>query len=225
MVMGMMESGVPLGVTFSFLISSPMVNEVALVLLLGLYGASIAGLYLGTGITIAIVAGIIIGKLRLERYMNVTLPEEGASGGLEMARPPFGQRMREALYYTGEILAKIWPYILVGIGIGAAIHGYVPEDFLLRYAGAGNPFAVPLAVILGIPLYSNAAGVVPIVQAMTAKGLPMGTALAFMMGIIGISLPELIILRKVMKPRLLATFAAIMFVSITVVGYIFNAVL
>jgi hypothetical protein len=224
MVMGMLESGVPLGVTFSFLVSSPMVNEVALVLLLGLYGVLIAGTYVGTGVVIAIIAGIAIGKLRLEKYLEIEAPE-GHAAALEAVKPTWGERLTSALYYTLGILKKIWPYVLVGIGIGAVIHGWVPEDFVLRVAGKNNPLAVPVAVVMAIPLYSNAAGVIPIVQALTAKGLPMGTALAFMMGVIGISLPELIILRKVMKPRLLGAFIAIMFVSITLVGYLFNALL
>jgi uncharacterized membrane protein YraQ (UPF0718 family) len=224
MTMGMLESGVPLGVTFSFLVSSPMVNEVALVLLLGLYGVGIAGVYVGTGVMIAVVAGIVIGKLKLENQLAIALPDGGVAT-LDAVKPSWSERLLNALDYTRDILKRIWPYVLVGIGIGAVIHGWVPQDFLLRFAGTNNPFAVPIAVVLAIPLYSNAAGVIPIVQALTAKGLPMGTALAFMMGVVGISLPELIILRKVMKTKLLAIFAGIMFVSITLVGYLFNALI
>jgi hypothetical protein len=224
MVMGMIESGVPLGVTFSFLISSPTVNEVALVLLIGLYGAAIAGIYVGTGLFIAIVAGIIIGKLHMEKYLEFQYDEE-AGAALESVKPSWGERSRSALSYTGSILKKVWLYVLIGVAVGAAIHGWVPQDFILKVAGPNNPFAVPIAVILGIPMYANAAGVIPIIQALTAKGLPMGTALAFMMSVIGLSLPALIILRKVMKMRLLVVFVLIMFVSFTLVGYIFNALI
>jgi uncharacterized membrane protein YraQ (UPF0718 family) len=224
MVMGMIESGVPLGVTFSFLISSPTVNEVALVLLIGLYGAAIAGIYIGTGLFIAIVAGIIIGKLHMEKYLEFQYDEEAAAG-LESVKPSWGERLRGALSYTGSILKKVWLYVVIGVAVGAAIHGWVPQSFILKVAGPHNPFAVPIAVIIGIPMYANAAGVIPIIQALTSKGLPMGTALAFMMSVIGLSLPALIILRKVMKVRLLAVFVGIMFVSFTIVGYIFNALI
>ena len=224
MVVGMIESGVPLGVTFSFLISSPTVNEVALVLLAGLYGAAIAGIYIGTGLLIAIVAGIIIGRLHMEKYLEFQYDEK-AVAGLESVKPSWGERMRGAIAYTNSIIRKVWLYVVIGVAIGAAIHGWVPQDFILRVAGRGNPFAVPIAVILGIPMYANAAGVIPIIQALTDKGLPMGTALAFMMSVIGLSLPALIILRKVMKVRLLIAFVSIMFVAFTVVGYVFNALI
>ncbi len=224
MVIGMIESGVPLGVTFSFLISSPTVNEVALVLLLGLYGVGIASVYVGTGLFIAILAGIIIGKLRMEKYLEFQYDENSAPG-LASVRPSWGERLRDAVAYTNSILRKVGLYVVIGVAVGAAIHGWVPQDFILKVAGRGNPFAVPIAVILGIPMYANAAGVIPIIQALTDKGLPLGTALAFMMSVIGLSLPALIILRKVMKVRLLVVFVSIMFVSFTLVGYIFNALL
>lgn len=210
--------------TFSFLISSPTVNEVALVLLIGLYGAAIAGIYVGTGLFIAIVAGIIIGKLHMEKYLEFQY-DEGAGAALESVKPSWSERSRSALSYTGSILKKVWLYVLIGVAVGAVIHGWVPQDFILKVAGPHNPIAVPIAVILGIPMYANAAGVIPIIQALTAKGLPMGTALAFMMSVIGLSLPALIILRKVMKMRLLVVFVLIMFVSFTLVGYIFNALI
>ncbi|PLX85510.1 MAG: hypothetical protein C0617_04245 [Desulfuromonas sp.] len=221
---GFVESGVPLGVTFSFLISSPMVNEVALILLYGLFGWKIAALYLGTGLTVAVVAGIVIGRLKLESHVEEYVYQMQV-GSAEVAAPPWRERFAYARQYTGEIFAKIWLYVVVGIGVGGFIHGYVPEDFLLAYAGPDNPFAVPLAVVLGVPLYSNAAGVIPIVHALMAKGMSLGTVLAFMMAVTALSLPEMVILRKVLKPRLLAVFVGIMTVAIIGVGYLFNLVL
>ncbi len=221
---GFVEAGVPLGVTFSFLISSPMVNEVALILLYGLFGWKIAALYLGTGLLVAISAGIVIGRLKLERAVEdyVWQIEVGSD---QPAVPSWSERFAYGCRYTGEILHKVWLYVVVGIAIGGFIHGYVPEDFLVRYAGSDNPFAVPLAVVLGVPLYSNAAGVIPIVHALMAKGMSIGTVLAFMMAVTALSLPELIILRKVLKPKLLVIFVGIMAVAIIGVGYLFNLVL
>ncbi len=224
---GFIESGVPLGVTFSFLISSPMVNEVALVLLWGLFGWKIAAIYMGTGLIVAILAGLIIGKLKLEKWVEGHVYR--AHIGIGLKKKPAKQVFRDKLAYakvnTGDILKKVWIYILVAIGIGGFIHGYAPQDFLIHYAGKGNPFAVPIAVLIGVPLYSNAAGIIPIVYALMEKGLSMGTVLAFMMAVTALSLPEMIILRKVLKVPLLGVFAGIMAASIIAVGYLFNAIL
>ncbi len=221
---GFLESGVPLGVTMSFLISSPVVNEVALIMLWGLFGWQIALLYIGSGVIIAIVAGIIIGSLKLERYVEEYVYQMKL-GSVELSQPTFRQRLIDAWEYTKQILKKVFPWVLAGVGIGAFIHGYVPVDLLIRIAGRNNPFAVPIAVLIGVPLYSNAAGTIPIVQALTAKGVPIGTALALMMAVTGLSLPEAIILRKVMKPKLLAIFFGIVALAIILVGYLFNAVI
>lgn len=221
---GFVESGVPLGVTFSFLVSSPMVNEVALILLWGLFGPKVALLYVGTGLLVAIVSGIAIGHLKMEKYVQdyVYKMKVGKAGESE---PPFRQRLIDARHYTWDLLKKIGPYVLVGVGIGAFIHGYAPADFLAVHAGRNNPFAVPLAVLIGVPLYSNAAGMIPVVQALMGKGLPIGTALAFMMAVTALSLPEAIILKKVLKMRLLLTFFGLVALAIVGVGYLFNAIL
>jgi uncharacterized protein len=224
MFIGFIESGLPLGVTFSFLISSPTVNEVALVMLWGLFGWKIALLYTTTGIAIAFFGGIVIGKLKLEHLVEEYVYQI-KMGEAEMAAPTWKERIVYARGYTKDILKKVWIYVIVGIGFGALIHGYVPMDFVVKYAGPGNPFAVIVAVLLGVPLYSNAAGTIPIVQALVGKGLPMGTALAFMMSIVAISAPEIIILRNVIKPKLLAIFIGIVAVAIIIVGYLFNAIL
>jgi uncharacterized membrane protein YraQ (UPF0718 family) len=221
---GFVESGVPLGVTLSFLISSPMVNEVALVLLWGLFGWKTAVIYIVTGLVVAIVAGIAIGKMRMEKYVQDYVWEMQV-GKSEIVIPEFREKLQYARDYTLSLLKKIWPYVLVGIGIGAFIHGYAPEDFLAKYAGKDNPFAVPLAVLVGVPLYSNAAGVIPIVQALMEKGMAVGTVLAFMMAVTALSLPEAIILKNVMKTRLLAVFFGTVAVAIVFVGYLFNAIL
>jgi uncharacterized membrane protein YraQ (UPF0718 family) len=221
---GFVESGVPLGVTFSFLISSPMVNEVALIMLWGLFGWKIALIYIGTGLLVAIVAGIIIGRLKMERYVQDYVWEMQV-GSAEIVEQNWQERLSYARGYTSDLLKKIWPYVVVGVGIGAFIHGYVPQDFLTRWAGRDNPFAVPVAVALGVPLYSNAAGVIPIVQALTAKGMAIGTVLAFMMAVTALSLPEAVILSNVLKKPLLATFFCIVATAIIIVGYLFNAIL
>ena len=222
---GFVEAGVPLGVTFSFLISSPMVNEVAVVLLWGLFGWKIAAIYTGTGLLVAIFAGIIIGKLKLEKWVEEYVYQIKAGQGQEVFNQAFKERLQYAKWNTTDILKRVWLFVILAIGIGGFIHGYVPQDFLVRYAGIGNPFAVPMAVALGIPLYSNAAGVIPIVYALMEKGMSMGTVLAFMMAVTALSLPEMIILRKVLKIPLLAVFVGIMAVTITAVGYLFNAIL
>lgn len=221
---GFVESGVPLGVTFSFLVSSPMVNEVALIMLWGLFGWKIAAIYIGTGLIVAIVAGIAIGKLKMERYVQDYVWQMQV-GQADLVIPDFRGKLDYAREYTLGLLKKIWPYVIVGIGLGAFIHGYVPADFLARWAGRDNVFAVPVAVALGVPLYSNAAGVIPIVHALMEKGMAMGTVLAFMMAVTALSLPEAVILSNVLKRPLLATFFGIVAVAITIVGYIFNAIL
>jgi uncharacterized membrane protein YraQ (UPF0718 family) len=221
---GFVESGVPLGVTFSFLVSSPMVNEVALIMLWGMFGWKIALIYIGTGLLVAITSGIIIGRLKMEKHVQDYVWEMKVGEG-EIAEQNWGQRIAYARMYTGELLKKIWPYVVIGIGIGGFIHGYVPQDFLAKWAGRDNPFAVPVAVALGVPLYSNAAGVIPIVQALTAKGMAIGTVLAFMMAVTALSLPEAVILSNVLKKPLLATFFGIVAGAIVVVGYLFNTIL
>jgi uncharacterized membrane protein YraQ (UPF0718 family) len=221
---GFVESGVPLGVTFSFLISSPMVNEVALIMLWGLFGWKIALIYIGTGLIVAIVAGIIIGKLKMEKYVQDYVWEMKV-GNAEIVQLSFRAKLDYARDYTLELLKKIWPYVVVGVGLGAFIHGFVPQDFLARWAGPDNPFAVPVAVALGVPLYSNAAGVIPIVHALMEKGMAIGTVLAFMMAVTALSLPEAIILKNVLKNRLLAVFFGIVALAIVCVGYLFNAIL
>ncbi|MDD2310181.1 MAG: permease [Desulfuromonadaceae bacterium] len=221
---GFVESGVPLGVTFSFLISSPMVNEVALIMLWGLFGWKIALIYIGAGLLVAIFGGIIIGKLKMEKYVQDYVWEMQV-GNAEIKIMSFREKLDYARQYTLDLLKKIWPYVIVGVGLGAFIHGYVPEDFLSRWAGPNNPFAVPVAVALGVPLYSNAAGVIPIVHALMEKGMAIGTVLAFMMAVTALSLPEAIILKNVLKNRLLAVFFGIVAVAIVCVGYLFNAIL
>jgi len=221
---GFVESGVPLGVTFSFLISSPMVNEVALIMLWGMFGWKIALIYIGTGLVVAIVAGIVIGKLKMERHVQDYVWQMQV-GQQEIVEQTFRDKLVYARDYTRDLLKKIWPYVVIGVGLGAFIHGYVPQDFLARWAGPDNPFAVPVAVALGVPLYSNAAGVIPIVHALTSKGMAIGTVLAFMMAVTALSLPEAIILSNVLKRKLLVTFFGIVATAIIFVGYLFNIIL
>ncbi|MCX7780813.1 MAG: permease [Negativicutes bacterium] len=221
---GFLESGVPLGVTFSFLISSPMVNEIALVLLWGMFGWKIAAIYMVSGLTVAIIAGTVIGKLKLEHLVEEYVYQIKV-GQTEIAHMSTKERIEYAVEYTQEILKKVWAYIVVAIGIGAFIHGYAPENFLVNYAGKDNLLAVPLAVAIGIPLYSSAAGMIPIVYALMEKGMSIGTVLAFMMSVTALSLPEMIILRNVLKPKMIAIFAGIMAVAITFTGYLFNAIM
>ena len=224
---GFVAAGVPLGVTMSFLIASPLVNEIAIGLLLGLFGVKVTALYIGAGLVIAIVAGWVLGRLRLERYVEPFVFETKLAGQVidSTAGLTFNQRVQMGAEEVVAILRKIWPYLLVGIGLGAVIHGWAPEDFFTRYAGAGNAFGVLVAVAIGIPLYSNAAGILPLVEALYDKGLPMGTLLAFMMATVALSLPEAILLRRVLKPQLLAVFVTVVGLSIVAVGYLFNALL
>ena len=224
---GFVASGVPLGVTLSFLIASPLVNEVAIALLLGLFGPAPTLLYVAAGVTIAIVAGFVLGRLRLEAWVEPFVFETKLRG--KPLDPSVGltweDRVRMGVDEVVAILRRIWPYLLVGIGLGAVIHGWAPEDFFTRYAGPDNPFAVLLAVLVGVPLYSNAAGILPLVEALHDKGLPMGTLLAFMMATVALSLPEMILLRRVLKPRLIAAFIGVTATGIVAVGYLFNAIL
>jgi uncharacterized membrane protein YraQ (UPF0718 family) len=225
---GFVAAGVPLGVTLSFLIASPMVNEVAVVLLYGMFGFEVAALYIGFGLLIAIVAGWVLGRLRLERHIEPFVLEAARltpSNGVAEATPTWAERVELGIEEVKTIVGRVWPYLLVGIALGAAIHGWVPTDFFARVAGSGNPFAVPASVILGVPLYSNAAGVLPLVEALHAKGMAMGTVLAFMMSVVALSLPEMILLRRVLRPRLLAIYIAVVASGIVATGYLFNAVL
>jgi uncharacterized membrane protein YraQ (UPF0718 family) len=222
---GFVSAGVPLGVTLSFLIASPLVNEVAVVLLFGMFGWRIALLYVSAGLAIAIVSGFALGRLSPERWVEPFVFEVRAGAAAGGPRPEWPERFALAREEVAKIVRKVLPYLLVGIGIGAAIHGWVPESFFARYAGPDNPFAVPFAVALGIPLYSNAAGILPLVEALYAKGLAMGTLLGFMMAVVALSLPEMILLRRVLKPRLIAAFVGIVAAGILIVGYLFNAVL
>ena len=223
--LGFVRAGVPLGVTFSFLVSSPMINEVALVLLLGLFGWKIALIYVASGLLIAILSGMIIEKLKVEKLLKDFVLKEKEAGGELAPGMSWKDRIAYAKSYTLEILSKVWPYIILGVGVGAWIHGYVPTDFLAKYAGEDKWYAVPLATLIGIPLYSNAAGVIPLVSALTEKGVSMGTTLAFMMAVTALSLPEFMILKTVMKTRLIALFAGIVGIGIMFTGYLFNFIL
>jgi uncharacterized membrane protein YraQ (UPF0718 family) len=222
---GFVEAGIPLGVTFSFLIAAPMVNEVALVMLFGMFGWQIASLYLIAGMSVAILAGMIIGRLHLERYVEDFVWQiKGGDGATALTRLTWHQRFAMAWENTREIVGKVWLYVIIGIAVGAGIHGYVPEDALAGVLGREAWWSVPVGVILGVPLYSNAAGIIPVVQALMAKGAALGTVLAFMMAVVALSLPEMIILRRVLKPRLIAIFIGTVTTGIIVVGYIFNLI-
>jgi len=221
---GFVESGVPLGITFSFLISAPIVNEIAIALLFGLFGWEVTLLYVLSGLLIAIVGGVLIGRMNLEKEVEGFVYEV-RSKELKEAPMDWNGRLSFAKSQTLDLTLKVGPYILLGVGIGAFIHGYIPQDFLAGIAGSNNLLAVPIAVLMGIPLYSNAAGTIPIVNALMDKGMALGTALAFMMSVTALSLPEMIILRKVLKPKLIGIFVAILAVSITLTGLLFNLIL
>jgi uncharacterized protein len=223
--LGFVESGIPLGVTFSFLIAAPMINEVALVLLFGLFGWQTALLYMSTGLVIAIVSGYVIGILKLEKHVEPWVYEVKAGHGeTPEEKLSFVRRIPAGVDAVVDIVSKVWIYIVIGIAVGAGIHGYVPENFMAGIMGKSAWWSVPAAVLIGVPMYSNAAGIIPIVQALLEKGASLGTVLAFMMAVIGLSLPETIILRKVLKLRLIFTFVGIVAAGIIVVGYVFNAV-
>ena len=222
---GFVESGIPLGVTFSFLISAPVVNEVALVMLLGLFGWKVAVLYLVSGLTIAVFSGIVIGRLKLERYVEDFVWQIKVEKGINLPeKPSWSNRFEIAWASTKEIVGKVWLYVVVGIAVGAAIHGYVPESALAGILGKEAWWSVPAAVLLGVPLYSNAAGVMPIVHALMEKGAALGTVLAFMMAVVGLSLPEMVILRRVLKPQLIGVFIGVVSSAIILTGYLFNLV-
>jgi uncharacterized membrane protein YraQ (UPF0718 family) len=223
--LGFVESGVPLGVTFSFLISSPMINEVAVVLLYGMFGWKVAAVYVGTGLVIAIISGWIIGLLKLEKWVEPWVYEtHPGSDGEEEEKITFGSRVSLGYEAIKDIVGKVWIYVALGIAVGAGAHGFVPEDFMAALMGKSAWYSVPLSILIGIPLYSNAAGIVPIVSVLIEKGASLGTALAFMMAVIGLSLPEMIILRKVLKLPLIFTFIGIVGGGIMIVGYLFNII-
>jgi hypothetical protein len=223
--LGFLQARIPLGVTFSFLISAPLNNEIAIAMLFGIFGWKVTALYIGFGLLVAIVGGIIIGRLGLEKEILIKVkPIEGEIKAEEQ-KIAFDTRLREAWEYTFDILRKIWLYVLIGVGAGAFIHGYVPTEFITSIAGADNPFAVPVATLLGIPMYSNAAGVMPLIEVLTSKGMLLGTALSFMMAITALSLPEAMILKRVMSLKLIAIFFGTVTLGIMGVGYLFNAIL
>jgi len=219
---GFVESGVPLGVTFSYLISAPMVNEVAAAMLLGLFGPTIALLYIASGVTIAVIVGFILGKLKLEHLVEDYVWKIKAGENNQVIKLTIKERSEESLRYTKDLVKKVFPYVLLGVGLGSIIHGYAPENLLTQIAGKNNLLAVPIAVAIGVPLYSNAAGTIPIVKSLIEKGLPLGTSLSFMMAVTALSLPEMIILRKVLKPKLLTIYILILALGIMFTGYLFN---
>jgi uncharacterized protein len=223
--LGFVEAGVPLGVTFSFLISSPMINEVAVVLLYGMFGWKVAAIYVGTGLAIAIVAGWIIGLLKLEKWVEPWVYETHMEGNSdEEEKIKFGDRISLGYDAIKDIVGKVWIYVALGIAVGAGAHGYVPQDFMAALMGKSAWYSVPLSILIGIPLYSNAAGIVPIVSVLIEKGAALGTSLAFMMAVIGLSLPEMIILRKVLRLPLIITFVGVVGFGIMIVGYLFNII-
>lgn len=224
--LGFVTAGVPLGVTFSFLISAPMVNEVALVLLFGLFGWKVAAIYTTTGLVIAMVSGWAIGRLRMEDQLEPWVREVRTGGSGESAAVlGWRDRIRFGLEALRDIVGKVWLYVVAGIAVGAAIHGWIPTNFMASFMGKDVWWGIPLVVLIGIPMYSNAAGIIPIVQALLEKGAALGTVLAFMMSVIAISTPEVIILRKVLRPRLIAVFVGVVTTGILLVGYFFNALL
>ncbi len=222
---GFVEAGVPLGVTFSFLVSAPMVNEVALVLLLGLFGWKVAGLYLATGLAVAVLSGFVLGRLRLERHVETWVREASAQAAPALERLSMAGRAWTGVEATRKVVRKTWPYVIAGIAVGSVIHGWVPEGVLASFMGKSAWWSVPLAVALGVPMYASTATLIPIVQALLAKGAALGTVLAFMMAVVGLSLPEFILLRRVLRPKLLAAFIGVVSAGILAVGFLFNAVL
>jgi len=222
---GFVTAGVPLGVTFSFLISAPMVNEIALVLLYGLLGWKVAAIYLITGLLIAIIAGFVIGRLHMENSVEDwvrALDKASLEGDSANEHASWESRFQFAWQSVKEIVGRVWLFMMIGIAVGAGIHGYVPQNFMASIMGKGAWWSVPLAVIIGVPMYSNAAGIIPIVEALLGKGAALGTVLAFMMSVIALSFPEMVILRKVLKPRLIAVFIGVVTLGILLVGYLFN---
>ena len=224
---GFLSAGVPLGVTFSFLISAPMVNEVALGLLFGLLGWKVAALYLGLGLGVAIASGLAIGRLGMEQHLEdwVRAIQVGKPPELELGTPGWRERLGAGVSHVREIVGRVWPWLIAGISLGAGIHGYVPQDMMAGIMGKSQWWAVPFAVLLGVPMYSNAAGILPVIQALLGKGAALGTTLAFMMSVTALSAPEMVILRRVLKPTLIAVFAGVVALGIMLVGFVFNAVL
>ena len=223
--LGFMQARIPLGITLSFLISSPMNNEIAIALLFGLFGWKVTALYIGFGLLVAIIGGFVVGRLKMEKYILIpVIPMSGDLADVKIELS-FKQRVSDAWHYTSDIFKKIYPYVLVGVGIGAFIHGFIPTEFILKYAGSNTWYSVPLAVLLGIPMYSNAAGVMPLMEVLTGKGMLLGTALSFMMAITALSLPEAMILKRILHVKLIATFFGIVALGIMGVGYLFNAIL
>lgn len=224
--LGFVEAGIPIGVTFSFLIAAPMINEVAVVLLLGLFGWKVTVIYISTGLLIAIISGFVIEKLNLQRYVADWVFQVKSKHSQEgETKPSFDERIDAGRHSVKEIVGKIWIYIIIGIAIGAGAHGYVPDDYMASVLGNENRFSVPLAILVGVPLYSNAAGIIPIVSVLIEKGVSLGTSLAFMMSVIGLSLPEIIILKKVLKWQLIAVFVGVVSLGIVIVGYVFNFIM
>ena len=220
--MGMLQSGIPLGVTMSFLIASPMINEIAVVMLWGLFGWHVSVIYILSGMTISTLAGFFIGRMKMEKYVSENISNSQFNNANMPRNASIKERLKYSFDYSIDVFKFVWLYVMAGIGIGALIHGYVPGDLLTLYAGKGNPFAVIIATLIGVPLYANCAGAIPVAQALMLKGLPLGTSLAFLMAVTGLSLPEFLILRSVIKPRLLYTFFGIVAIGIIIVGYLFN---
>ncbi len=222
---GFVEAGIPLGVTFTYLVAAPMVNEVALGMLWVMFGWKTALIYIISGEIIAIVSGIVIGRMKMERYVEDYVWKMKVGAAVELAKPTQTDRIKEACGFTLDLIRKIWLYVVIGIGIGGIMHGWLPTNALGHLAGKDNPFAVLIAVLIGIPLYSNAAGVIPLVSELTRAGVALGTSLAFMMAVTALSIPEMILLRRVLKPKLLAIFVAITGTGIIFTGYLFNAIM
>lgn len=223
--LGFIQARIPVGVTFSYLISAPMNNEIAIAMLFGLFGWKVTAIYIGFGLMVAIIGGYFIGKMGAEKEILLDIKPTDSELEAHLVKLTFKDRAREAWAYTLDIFKKIYLYVLLGVGVGAWIHGYIPTDFIARYTGEGNPFAVIIAVIMGIPMYSNAAGVMPLVEVLTDKGMLLGTALSFMMAVTALSLPEALILKKIISFKLISVFFAIVGIGIIVIGYLFNAIL
>jgi len=223
--LGFIQARIPVGVTFSYLISAPLNNEIAIAMLFGLFGFKVTAIYIGFGLLVAIFGGYFIGKMGMEKEILMDVKPIDAKLQAELVKLTFKQRAKEAWEYTLDIFTKIYLYVLLGVGVGAWIHGYIPTDFIASYAGEGNPFAVIIAVLMGIPMYSNAAGVMPLVEVLTSKGMLLGTALSFMMAVTALSLPEALILKKIISLKLIAIFFAIVGSGIIAIGYLFNIIL
>ncbi|MEA3419557.1 MAG: permease [Campylobacterota bacterium] len=223
--LGFIQARIPLGVTFSYLISAPMNNEIAIAMLFGLFGWKVTAIYIGFGLFVAIIGGWVIGKLNMEKEILMDVKPMDVQLHADMVKLSFKERIKEAWNYTFDIFKKIYLYVLLGVGVGAWIHGYIPTDFIASYTGEGNPFAVIIAVLMGIPMYSNAAGVMPLVEVLTSKGMLLGTALSFMMAVTALSLPEALILKKIISLKLIGIFFAIVGSGIIAIGYLFNAIL